>query len=307
MLEKFIIGTAAVVPADPKAVMKKLSEIADAHYDLQEVFVEAHQMDKERERTCTVVCPPCRVAIRSALMAGQEYYRKKLKYIVRIDDRLPASCCPEHKKLGRLQSLAHALVELDQGELKAFDDAHLLKIVDRPYLDQRIYDLQMKEYQDKEPSSSSSSSVSSFSPVEQMSQLLGEHTKHPGTVVYLAEASACSWIVDIAPFEWSTREVQGGQLFRFTPDKDIEELTREFLGTFTCVPPPKEVGEDTTPVFRSEADRRRLLEKLGLLSEKSGVDLATEERHSEGESTHGGNGDNQESSPERIAKRRRLV
>lgn len=70
-------------------------------------------------RSDTILCALCRCTIRDALTVSQQW-AGCLSYAVRIDDRIPASCCPETAKLQRLQSSVQTLYEYNKGLLNRF-------------------------------------------------------------------------------------------------------------------------------------------------------------------------------------------
>ena len=195
----------------------KIEKIAEANYDLQQELLDAYK--NQQKQLCTILCPPCRCAIRDALIISGQSDGDVLGYTVRIDDRIPASCCTEIGKLQLLRTFAQRLCEYDEVLLTEPDNANLLKHIDRSYLEQRIYDLETKAYENER-----------YLPIRpQVSQLFNEGPKYDNIAIYMGEAITCSWIIQTAPFVWSPRVPKERELFRFLLNLPTKELRPEYL------------------------------------------------------------------------------
>lgn len=139
-----------VAPKAQKNDKEQLRELVEsACLELQEEWRKVYKAEKEQSLFCTIICPPCRCAIHDALIISnnkKELWERKLEFSIRIDERLPTTCCPQADKLKRLQTLAVTLHEFDEGKLTKFHDGGQLQKVDLFYLEQRIRRLEMDRY-----------------------------------------------------------------------------------------------------------------------------------------------------------------
>jgi len=205
-----------------------LEKIAEASHDVQGELLESYM--EERKRTCIIFCPPCRCAIRDALIISM-MSDELVDYTIRIDDRIPASCCQETDKIRRLRTLVQTLSAFDEGQMTEPREhmtkigcAPLLARVDRAYIEQRVYQLEIKFYGNER-----------YMPIRpQITELLNETATADVTRVFLGEARTCSWIIQTPPFTWSPRVPKEKELFLLTCLYGAKTFTSEYLGSFTC-------------------------------------------------------------------------
>ncbi|KAH6869266.1 prion-inhibition and propagation-domain-containing protein [Thelonectria olida] len=229
----------------PKMPLIDFERISDAPYEVQghlDTFLESHYPLAKVK----ILCPPCRCAVRTALLVCSQQSSKKVEYKVGIDDRMPVSCCPEAEKLQRLRSLFKTLRELDEGSIG--DEAvgirkDLLKHLDRPSLEHRIYRLETELYDNEHYKR----------PSQQVAELLSETRDADGIPIYLGEASRCAWIVQKAPFPWSPRVPKESEIFKFERDYVKVNFTSTYLGTFTS---SSQLTHAVVPTPRSHSRRK---------------------------------------------------
>ncbi|RTE78958.1 hypothetical protein BHE90_006573 [Fusarium euwallaceae] len=212
-----------IVPEMPLIDFKRIS---NAPYEARghiNTFLKSHYPLAKVK----IFCPPCRCAVRTALLVCSQQSSKEVEYKVGIDDRMPTSCCLESEKLQRLRSLFKTIRELDEGTIG--DEAvpirkDLLKHLDRPSLEHRIYRLETELYDNEQYKL----------PRQQVAELLSETRNVDGSIpIYLGEASRCAWIVQKAPFPWSPRVSKESEIFKFERDYGKVNFTSTYLGTFT--------------------------------------------------------------------------
>ncbi|KKO99571.1 hypothetical protein THAR02_08333 [Trichoderma harzianum] len=241
------------ISSAPYEVQSHLETFLDSHYPLAKVMI---------------LCPPCRCAVRTALLVCSQQSSKKIKYRVCIDDRMPISCCLETEKLQRLRSLMKTIRDLDEGSIG--DEAapimkDLLRHLDRVSLEQRIYRLEIELYDNEHY----------IPPQQQIAELLSE-TYHADSIpIYLGEAKSCAWIVQKAPFPWSPRVPRESEIFKFTKDSNKLSFTSTYLGTFTSSRPLMRTVVPTTLAHRKRKDPQSLVSS----NEAIDLELAQQDRH----------------------------
>ncbi|RSM07387.1 hypothetical protein CEP52_005209 [Fusarium oligoseptatum] len=212
-----------IVPEIPRIDFEGISNVpyrAQGHLD---AFLKSHYPLAKVK----IFCPPCRCAVRTALLVCSQQSSKEVEHKVGIDDRVPTSCCLESEKLQRLRSLFKTIRELDEGTIG--DEVvpirkDLLKHLDRPSLEHRIYRLETELYDNEQYKP----------PLQQVAELLSETRNADGSIpIYLGEASRCAWIIQKAPFPWSPRVPKENEIFKFDRDYAKVNFTSTYLGTFT--------------------------------------------------------------------------
>ncbi|KAM7196737.1 hypothetical protein V8F20_006930 [Naviculisporaceae sp. PSN 640] len=221
-----------IYPKDRKVYLHKLQEVSEfVCPELQEELAELYKKQKKQATFCTFLVPPCSCVIHDALIVSNNApYIDRLEYIVRIDERIPTTCCRREDQLERLRTLATTLREFDEGKRAGFKKGRYLAKIDLPYLEKRIRTLELEDCH-REQEGFSCTGV-------QVSELLMEQAKHHGNIIYMGEAKSCGWILKSPPFahSWSARPPAAKEIFRLNRDAGRDEIEVEFLATYTCVP-----------------------------------------------------------------------
>ncbi|KAF4446600.1 prion-inhibition and propagation-domain-containing protein [Fusarium austroafricanum] len=207
------LGNRITEAINPSIDIEKINGFANASYEVQEsvgkVMTDLIKGMYPAARVY-IYCPPCRCAIRSALIICQGQNKDIILYRTRVDERIPCSCCPSKEKLDRLRSIHKTTYEWDIGLIGDEPFKTSIRYIDRSWLEKRIYALETELY-DKDNLRDDRG---------QISDLLGSLFPREWTEKHLffAEASHCSWILQTKPFPWSPR------------------FKTVYLGTFTSPP-----------------------------------------------------------------------
>jgi len=103
----------------------------------------------------------------------------------------------------------------------------LLKRLSRDYLENRIYELEMEDYETGNKKTSA----------QQLSELLQttlSWTTDKTIPIFLCEAATCAWAIRKRPFPWSPRVPREKEMFKFSKLYGDPTYKSEYLGTFTC-------------------------------------------------------------------------
>ncbi|EKJ68580.1 hypothetical protein FPSE_11238 [Fusarium pseudograminearum CS3096] len=226
------LGNRITEAINPSIDGDKIKGFADANYDVQEAIsgVMTDLINKMYPAARVYICcPPCRCAIRTALIISQGQNKDIIHYRIRVDERIPCSCCPSKEKLHRLRSIHKTTCEWDMGLIVDEPFGAYIRYIDRVWLEKRIYTLETELYDKDNPREDRG----------QISELLESFfsitsiEKH----LLLAEASQCSWILQTKPFPWSPRVCKANEIFRLSVLKSSPlEFKTVYLGTFTSAP-----------------------------------------------------------------------
>ncbi|KAI9856456.1 MAG: hypothetical protein M1813_009112 [Trichoglossum hirsutum] len=168
-----------------------------------------------------VFCAPCACAIQTAIRLCQAESSQLISYEVKVDDRVPVSCCANLSKIDRLNSLLITIQEYDAGLLN--DQSHLntqwIRFLDRVWIEQRIYELETTIYTGED-----------FKPGQwSIAELLKTLTSR--YCVLLGEVDRCLWILQTEPFPWTPRMPKANEIYQARWQSG--GWHREFLGSFT--------------------------------------------------------------------------
>jgi Prion-inhibition and propagation len=175
-------------------------------------------------------CGPCICALRTALVTCHREQSKTIHCLVRVDDRIETSCGDQQSRLSRLVSVIDIIRSIEA--MPASDtvkfDTSWTQMVDRIWLEQRIYDLE-EELQEKDLMKSRFSRGT-----ELFADLIFPSTSVVAIVV-LGELDKCYWMMQQAPFPWSPRMPRENEIYQFKGSGRplATRWSRTFLGTFT--------------------------------------------------------------------------
>jgi hypothetical protein len=168
-----------------------------------------------------VFTAPCSCAVRTALEVCAKENSKIVRYIVRVDDRMSASCCPEEMKLARLSSIVENIKETETSHTPGAI-ADWTKYVDRVWVEQRIYQLE-DDLVDQ---------AASKTQFERAEELLAEIEGGPKDgFVFLGEVDHCEWMMQTAPFPWRSKMPKESEIY-FLQWQNLSWV-RKYIGTFT--------------------------------------------------------------------------
>ena len=102
-----------------------------------------------------VYCAPCACAIQTAIKLCSAESSRLISYEVKVDDRVPVSCCSTSSMIDRLNSLLIKIQEHEAGLLKNQSNLNTLwiKFLDRVWIEQRIHELEGNIYPGEESKS----------------------------------------------------------------------------------------------------------------------------------------------------------
>ncbi|KAH0536310.1 hypothetical protein FGG08_006803 [Glutinoglossum americanum] len=154
-----------------------------------------------------VFCAPCACAIQTAIRLCHAESSELISYEVKVDDRIPVSCCANLSKIDRLNSLLIKIQEHDAGLLN--DQSHLntqwIRFLDRVWIEQRIYELETTIYTGEDSKSDQ------WSIAELLKTLTSRYC------VLLGEVDRCLWILQTDPFPWTPRMPKANEIYQEIP------------------------------------------------------------------------------------------
>jgi hypothetical protein len=173
-----------------------------------------------------IYCPPCACAMRSALTICKNNSSDLIKYTVRVDERLPCSCCPYSNIVDTISSLLQTiqLTESDQlGRLK--DDLHfsMLKHLDKEWIEKMLYGLEFNPPQLR----------SKTSLIRRVGQLVSETAAKESKAVFICEMDYLRPILEMSAFPRLPRPPRVNEIYRMQKLSATLPWKIDYLGTFT--------------------------------------------------------------------------
>ena len=172
-----------------------------------------------------IYCPPCACAIRSALTICQKNSSDLIKYTVRVDDRLPSSCCSHSTIVDTISSLLEIiqLTESDQlGKLKKDLEYHMLKHLDRQWIEKMLY-----RWESKPPKYRSKTSQ-----IHRVGQLISETATKESQAVFICEIDYLRPVLEMSAFPKLLRPPRVNEIYRMQKSSATPwKINR--IGTFT--------------------------------------------------------------------------
>ena len=168
-----------------------------------------------------VFCAPCACAIQTAIRLCHAESSPLIRYEVKVDDRVPVSCCANSSKINHLNSLLIKIQEHDAGLL--INQSHLntawIGFLDRVWIEQRIYELETNLYTGEDSKSDK------WGIVELLKTLTSQYC------LLLGEIDRCLWILQTEPFPWTPRMPKANEIYQV--HRQSKCWHRKFLGSFT--------------------------------------------------------------------------
>jgi Prion-inhibition and propagation len=175
--------------------------------------------------TMYVYCGLCTCALRTALSICETEERVRVECFVRPDDRIETSCQSAGTPLNRLICLLDMLKSIEAmpiDEAREFDNANLA-LIDRVWLEQRIYQLEEEFYDE----------VTNKDRIDAGAELfeeLKDSNSSRTVIVILGELEACQWMMQTPPFPRTARMPKETEIHQLS---GAPNWKRDFLGTFT--------------------------------------------------------------------------
>ena len=207
--------------------------------------------------TVYVYCAPCVRQIQTSMnICCGLGVSKLLNFAVRVDDRIPCSCCPAPLGLVGLTSLRDRLREKDISRFAGKEECF-----DRPWIEQRIFAIE-EEIFDRQSEISASSNIERIFTecrTDLQSVCVG--------VVVLGEVIHCSSMLEAIPFPVQARKPRETDIYQVqciyaAGSSQIQNWKRQYIGSYT---PRKYSNVD--PLAASPSPKRR--KTLSIASEDS--------------------------------------
>ena len=208
----------------------KLSELTYADIDTINAQTYKPELDKNQIvplGTVYIYCAPC---VRQIHTSWQLCYgsgiSRLLSFAVRVDDRVPCSCCPATLGLAGLISLRDKLKETD-----ALSTDKRAECFDQPWIEQRIFAMEeeMFEVQYEESVTNNISRIFSECESERQSRCAG--------IVILGELIPCSAMLDATPFAMQARKARETDIYQvqYCYNSKIQQWTweRKYTGSYS--------------------------------------------------------------------------
>lgn len=173
-----------------------------------------------------VYCPPCACAIRTALRICQEKSSELIKYVVRVDERLPSSCCSYSTIVDTISSLLRTiqLTESDQlGRLTDILHFSMLRFLDRQWIEKMIYRLESKPPRLRDKTSL----------IRRVGQLVSETAAKEIHAVFISEMDYLRPFLEISTFPRLPRPPRVNEIYRMQKSAPAVPWKIKYLGTFT--------------------------------------------------------------------------
>jgi hypothetical protein len=178
----------------------------------------------------SIFCAPCARAIHTAVRTCNQQSTELISYMVRVDDRISASCSSGSSKIGRLKSLLAKINEFEAGMLADRKDLFTswILFLDRVWIEQRI------DHLENEPH---------IEGIITNGMLIAEFFKTDSfeTIIFLGETTQTGWIIESKPFAEKRGMAKDNSIHKLYRSSTFWK--REYLGTFT----PRDYRIPVTP------------------------------------------------------------
>lgn len=168
-----------------------------------------------------IYCAPCACAIRTALMICKEQSSDLIRYRVRVDERLFASCCSQEMVIDTLSTLLDTIQIIEVGKGNENLEAQLIEYLDRVWIEKRLYEIETR------PILHPSQRCASRSIGELLAATKSNYS------VYLGVLGDLRQVMDGELLPRPPRPVRVNEIYRMNKYTQNSPWSREFLGTFT--------------------------------------------------------------------------
>ncbi|KAH7276266.1 hypothetical protein B0J15DRAFT_458384 [Fusarium solani] len=215
------IGKRVTSSISPKFDWEALEILKIQNYEcdsLQRAAVEATLPSE----TVSVYCAACACAIRTALLMCKSESSQLIQYRTRVDDRMPAACCPKEYSKARLESLLETIQLWEVGLLKTENSTSLLRYLDRVWIEKRLYQIDTNHMTmvDREPVIQAASLISSIA--EKNAVFIGELDDLRVATVHLTP-----------PLPTLPRQPRLNEIYQMKKRSSLDHWQFDFLGSFT--------------------------------------------------------------------------
>jgi hypothetical protein len=173
-----------------------------------------------------IYCPPCACAIRTALTICNDHSSDLIKYIVRVDERLPSSCCSYSTIVATISSLLQTIQITESGQLGRLKDIlqfGMLKYLDRQWIEKMIYRLESKP-----PRLRPKTSL-----IRRVGQLVSETAAKEYQAVFIGEMDYLRPVLEMSAFPRLPRPPRVNEIYRMLKSSAALPWKIKYLGTFT--------------------------------------------------------------------------
>lgn len=218
---------------DIEKYQETLEKVSNISYDLQDKvadLLDPITAGLRTQSTLHIYCPPCRCAIRTALilchqrLSGGEVW-------VRVDDRIPTTCCDAQDTAQLLQSLIDTINAYELGQENVFPSGSRrrdVEYMDKEWIENRVYTLQVDLYAGEVHENRFKNFENCLRDMEKGD---GIHS------VVLVEVSSGAWILQAAPFRKSPRMPKQTEVYKYRcrkyPFSNSFDDKGIYRGTFT--------------------------------------------------------------------------
>jgi hypothetical protein len=173
-----------------------------------------------------IYCSPCACAIRTALRISKDRSTLLIKYTVRVDERLPSSCCSYSTLVDTISSLLHIiqLAESSQlGRIVNVIDRSLLTHLDRQWIEKMLYRLECKP-----PNYRSQLGLQ-----RRVGQLVSEAAAEHPKAVFIGEIDYLRPLLEMSVFPRLPRPPRVNELYQIKKSSAADPWKVKYLGGFT--------------------------------------------------------------------------
>lgn len=212
-----------------------LDKVSNISYELQDKvadLLDPITAGLRAQSTLHIYCPPCRCAIRTALILCHQGLSGG-KAWVRVDDRIPTTCCDAQDTAQLLQSFIETINAYELDQKNVFPSGSYrgdVEYMDKEWIENRVYTLQVDLYAGEAHEDRFKNFESCLRDMEKGE---GIHS------VVLVEASSGAWILQTAPFRKSPRMPKQTEVYSYRCPKVVYSWNNRFedkgiyRGTFT--------------------------------------------------------------------------
>ncbi|KAK4208738.1 prion-inhibition and propagation-domain-containing protein [Rhypophila decipiens] len=219
---------------NPQKFQDTLDKISNISSELQEKLGDlldpiTASLGPQSDLKLHIYCPPCRCAVRTALILCRQGMVNSSNSLVRIDERIPSTCCEGQHIAERLQSFIDTINAYDMGHLQQRGDLAWwgnMLYVDKEWIENRIYALELELYDNEVHEDRHENFQSFLTDIDQ-----GENLDS----VVLVEATSGAWILQAAPFRKSPRMPKETEVYNYRLDLSWYQFDSKniYRGTFT--------------------------------------------------------------------------
>jgi len=196
---------------DLTKVEETLEKVSNMSYEIQEKVADLLtpiSADVRPSSRMHIYCAPCRCAVRTALILSRQGISAKTTF-VRIDDRIPSTCCDARDITTQLRSFIATVNarELSQVDWFPIDSRQVdVDYIDKEWIENRVYTLDSELYEG-EVNEDRVKSIGRF--LDDIEKGENMHS------VVLLEATSGAWILQTPPFRTSPLVAKQLEVFNY--------------------------------------------------------------------------------------------